>query len=161
MAITGELIREYNIIAPHYPRTQSPEGLSFGESLIGYDVRLAQSLVIPPQGFVLGSILEHMVVPLDLVGVVHDKSTNARLGITLQNTVIEPGWEGYLTVEITNHLPNRWWSRYQNTYVLPSGYPIAQVLFHRVEGKLQKGYDGKYQHQLPEPVPAIRLLPKF
>ena len=34
------------------------------------------------------------------MGIVHDKSTWARRGLVVQNTVIEPGWHGYLTIEV-------------------------------------------------------------
>jgi dCTP deaminase len=40
------------------------------------------------------------------MGIVHDKSTWARRGLVVQNTVIEPGWHGYqTTIELTNHGP--------------------------------------------------------
>lgn len=159
MPISGRLIRDELIFCPHVPRTASKFGLSYGESIGGYDVCLAQKLVIPPQGFVLGSIYEHMIMPNHLIGVVHDKSTNARLGITLQNTVIEPGWRGYLTVEITNHLPKKWWGNAKRTAVLPAGYPIAQILLHPMTGEIEQGYDGKYQNQKGEPTEAKLLLP--
>ena len=42
-------------------------------------------------------------MPSDVLGQVCDKSTWARRGVAVQNTIIEPGWRGYLTVELTNH----------------------------------------------------------
>jgi len=82
-----------------------------------------------------------------VIGFVHDKSTWARLGIAVQNTVIEPGWEGYLTLEITNH------SRDRVTILRGSG--IAQVIFQFLDLPSEKPYDGKYQDQARGPVAAI------
>ena len=42
-------------------------------------------------------------MPRDMVGVVHDKSTWARRGLSVFNTVIEPGWRGKLTLELVYH----------------------------------------------------------
>lgn len=84
-------------------------------------------------------------MPKNVLGIVHDKSTWARQGIACQNTVIEPGWRGYLTLEITNHgrIPIKF----------ESGMPIAQVVFHFVD-QMTDGYEGKYQDQEAGPQSA-------
>lgn len=95
--------------------------------------------------FVLASAIEEFDMPPDLVGVVHDKSSWARKGVSVFNTVIEPGWKGFLTLEIVFH---------GNEVVrIPSGSGIAQVLFHKLQDNAE--YDGKYQNQRDEPVPSI------
>lgn len=86
-------------------------------------------------------------MPHDLVGSVRDKSSWARKGLAVQNTVIEPGWRGYLTLELTNH---REW-----TITVKEGSPIAQVLFEKLDEETLLPYDGRYQDQSPEPVGAI------
>lgn len=95
--------------------------------------------------FVLASALERFTMPPNLLGVVHDKSTWARQGISVFNTVIEPGWEGYLTLEIV----------FNGTtpLTIPAGAGIAQILFHEV--KIPVEYTGKYQNQSDGPVSAI------
>ena len=96
--------------------------------------------------------------PDNVIGIVHDKSTLARLGIACQNTVIEPGWEGYLTLEITNHANKRpWWKFWErdNEVFLDDGTPIAQILFHYTDKPVEKSYDGKYHHQARGPQEAI------
>jgi dCTP deaminase len=85
-------------------------------------------------------------MPDDALGVVHDKSTWARRGVALQNTVIEPGWSGYLTLEITMHA----W-RFLH---IRCGTPIAQVLFHRLEKPTDQPYRGRYQNQARGPQSA-------
>ena len=52
--------------------------------------------------------------------------------------MIEPGWEGYLTIEISNHS--------EFLRVIPESTPIAQVVFHTIDQCVSKGYDGKYQN---------------
>jgi dCTP deaminase len=64
---------------------------------------------------------------------------------TAATTVIEPGWRGYLTLEITAHS--------QEVTLIP-GMPIAQVLFHQLDREVE-GYNGKYQDQSDHPVEAM------
>lgn len=120
-------------------------GVTGGLSTCGYDIALAQRVVLPVGAFALASSVEEFHMPLDVVGIIHDKSTWARRGVAVQNTVIEPGWRGFLTLELTNHgvAP----------LVFQEGTPIAQVLFHRTDHPTQ-GYAGKYQDQPPGPQAA-------
>ena len=93
---------------------------------------------LKPGEFILAGTFEYFRMPSDLVATVHDKSTLARLGVAVQTTVLEPGWSGYLTMEITNHGVN--------TIMLSARMPIAQVIFH--QGNIPNQlYDGKYQNQ--------------
>ena len=121
-------------------------GVSYGLSEAGYDIRVKQRLVLTPENrFTLASTVEEFDMPDDLVAVVHDKSTHARRGISVFNTVIEPGWKGFLTLEIVYHG--------NETLVIDAGTGIAQVLFHKISNR-QK-YSGKYQNQPDNPVEAI------
>lgn len=122
-------------------------GVSYGLSEAGYDIRIKQDVVFEKNRpkFVLASAIEEFRMPSNLVGIVHDKSTWARRGLSVFNTVIEPGWYGFLTLELVYHC--------DNTLIIPAGSGIAQVLFH--ETKSRASYDGKYQHQSDCPVEAI------
>ena len=86
--------------------------------------------------FVLASSYEHLRLGSNLTGLVKDKSTYARLGVCVQNTVLEAGWYGRVTLEITNHGPR--------SVSLVVGAGIAQVIFLQSEGCLNP-YSGKYQ----------------
>lgn len=136
-------------------------GTSYGLSEAGYDIRIKQDLIFDPGRnnnhpsiesiamdtlqhgrFTLASAIEEFDMPPDLVGVVHDKSTWARQGVSVFNTVIEPGWKGFLTLEIVFH---------GNEPVhIPAGAGIAQVLFHKLSEPAE--YSGKYQNQADKPV---------
>ncbi len=123
-------------------------GLTYGLSPAGYDVRTApnENLIIQPGAFELVSTLEYFEMPLYMLGVVHDKSTWARMGLVVQNTVIEPGWRGYLTLELTLHR-----SANEMPLVIEGGAPIAQIVFHLLDEPTNQPYphDGKYQDQPP------------
>jgi dCTP deaminase len=89
--------------------------------------------------FCLAASRERFIMPGDVLGVVHDKSTLARRGLSVFNTVIEPGWKGYLTLELIHHGPLR--------LTLMNGQPIAQVVFHLLDQPTDAPYAGKYQDQ--------------
>ena len=94
--------------------------------------------------FTIASAIEEFQMPTHLLGRVCDKSSWARKGLSVFNTVIEPGWKGFLTLELVYH---------GNTdLIIPAGAPIAQVIFEEVKNPAQ--YNGKYQFQSSDPTPA-------
>jgi len=122
-------------------------GVSYGLSEAGYDIRIKQSVILHPfRRFVLASSIERFEMPEDLVGIVHDKSTWARRKVSVFNTVIEPDWRGFLTLEIVYH----GWKPLR----IPAGAGIAQVIFHELSETASYG-DGKYQDQPDAPVGHI------
>lgn len=141
-------------------RKMVAEGTSYGLSEAGYDIRIKQQVkfrprdghisavvdgvFVPDTRFILASAIEEFDMPTNLVGIVHDKSTWARRGLSVFNTVIEPGWKGFLTLELVYHG--------NGELVIPAGAGIAQVLFHEL--KLERAYKGKYQNQEDKPVEA-------
>jgi dCTP deaminase len=144
--IPAQEIRRRQIFKPFHSRTVHPNGKSFGLSAAGYDVRVAERVRLKPGEFSLASTVEHFTMPADLLGIVHDKSTWARMGLALQNTVIEPGWRGHLTLELTNHSPN---------FVdIEAGEPIAQIVLHLLSEPTNQPYTGKYQDQEQGPQAA-------
>jgi dCTP deaminase len=132
-------------------------GVSWGLSEAGYDIRIKQSIWFRRDGgvvvddkykngnFTLASAIEEFQMPHNLVGIVHDKSTWARQGLSVFNTVVENGWCGWLTLELVYHG--------RKDLHIPAGAGIAQVVFH--ETSRFASYDGKYQNQPDRPVEAI------
>lgn len=139
MILSAQSIRALKILEPFAERTVA-HGLTYGLGPAGYDVRVAESIDLRPGGFMLASTVERFQMPRDVLGVVHDKSTLARLGLAIQNTVIEPGWQGYLTLELSNHSD---WGH----VCLYAGTPIAQIIFHFLDQETESPYSGKYQDQ--------------
>lgn len=136
-------------------------GTSFGLSEAGYDIRIKQEIhfqrdymdrlsfmtdrrCLTNGRFALASAMDEFDMPDNLTGIVHDKSTWARRGLSVFNTVIEPGWKGYLTLELVYHG--------EEDLLIPAGAGIAQVIFH--ENKAKAAYSGKYQNQEDKPVLA-------
>ena len=121
-------------------------GVSHGLSEAGYDIRIKQSLTLHPfRRFRLASAIEKFTMPDNLLGIVHDKSTWARRGLSVFNTVIESGWSGHLTLELIYH----GWRPLR----IKAGSGIAQVIFHELSTPV--AYSGKYQNQADMPVSAI------
>lgn len=120
--------------------------LSFGLGPASYDVRLENEVVSPPRSFRLGVTTEFFRIPSSILAVVHDKSTWARLGIAVQNTILDPGFRGFVTLEITNHG--------EQTWHFQPGTPIAQIVFHQLSAPTDRPYSGKYQNQGPKPEEA-------
>jgi dCTP deaminase len=98
--------------------------------------------IIPPNSFALAMSKEYFRMPRDIMAICLGKSTYARCGIIINVTPLEPEWEGYLTIEISNSTP------------LPViVYPhegIAQLIFLKAETMCSVSYKdrgGKYQKQ--------------
>jgi dCTP deaminase len=145
--------------------------ISYGVSSYGYDMRVANEFKIftnanstvidpknfnassfvdfrgdvcfvPPNSFVLARSVEYFRIPRDVLVICLGKSTYARCGIVVNVTPLEPEWEGYVTIEISNTGP------------LPakiySNEGIAQLIFIQGSEVCEKSYadkKGKYQAQ--------------
>jgi dCTP deaminase len=60
--------------------------------------------VLHPGEFFLGSTLERITLPADLVARLEGKSSLGRLGLLIHSTAgfIDPGWDGHVTLELSN-----------------------------------------------------------
>ena len=60
--------------------------------------------ILHPGAFVLGSTLEYVTIPTNLVGRLEGRSSLGRLGIIVHATAgfVDPGFEGTITLEISN-----------------------------------------------------------
>lgn len=146
MICNGKRLHRAAPLSPMLAHKAREHGVSHGLAEAGYDVRIKQDITLSPEHrFTLASTVEKFHMPRNLVGIVHDKSTWARRGLSVFNTVIEPGWNGWLTLELVYHG--------NDVLHIPAGAGIAQVLFHYVEQPA--AYGGKYQGQADEPVAAI------
>ncbi|MFQ5641268.1 MAG: dCTP deaminase [bacterium] len=162
---------EQDMIRPFVENQVRENVISYGLSSYGYDVRIADEFkiftnlsstivdpknfdskslvdfkgdvcIIPPNSFALGRTVERFKIPKNIMTICVGKSTYARCGIITNVTPLEPGWEGYVTLEISNTTP------------LPakifSGEGIAQILFFEGDEPCATSYadkSGKYQGQ--------------
>ena len=149
MIVNGSQLWEARHLNPMLSEKACAHGVSHGLSEAGYDLRIKQAITLHPlKRFAIASTVERFEMPSDLVAIVHDKSTWARRGLSVFNTVIEPGWHGWLTLELVYHG--------RGIIRIPAGAGIAQAIFHRITEPA--AYDGKYQGQEDRPVSAILEL---
>ena len=162
---------EHGMIEPFVDGQVREGNISYGLSSYGYDIRVADEFkiftninnaivdpkdftndsfvdftgdvcIIPPNSFALAKTVEYFRIPRSTLTVCVGKSTYARCGLIVNVTPLEPEWEGYVTLEISNTTP------------LPAkvyaNEGIAQVLFFKSDVECDVSYGdrkGKYQKQ--------------
>ena len=94
---------------------------------------------LPPFSFGLGTSLELISMPENIIGLCDGKSTYARIGVIINVTPIEPGWSGHLTMHIANPTP------YQVRIYANEG--IVQVMLMQLSSNVKQAYSGHYQNQ--------------
>lgn len=106
-------------------------------------------IIIPPNGYILGRTIEYFSMPDDVAATCVGKSTLARCGAIVNVTPIEPGWCGYVTLEIGNITPV--------PLKLYANMGIAQFLFHKIDRPDVTYGDrgGKYQNQTSITLPRV------
>lgn len=98
-----------------------------------------QPFTLHPGEFVLGSTLEWVKVPTDLVARLEGKSSLGRLGLVIHATAgyIDPGFEGNITLEMKVDAPIAIRIYYSCL--------IAQLSFIRLVREPMVAYNGRYQ----------------
>ncbi len=173
------MVLEHEMISPFVEDQVREDIISYGLSSYGYDVRIANEFkiftnlnstivdpknfdpksfvdftgdmcIIPPNSFALGRTVEYFKIPRNVMTLCVGKSTYARCGIITNVTPLEPGWQGHVTLEISNTTP------------LPAkiyaGEGIAQILFFESDEQCETSYadkKGKYQSQTGVTLPKI------
>ncbi|MDO8670484.1 MAG: dCTP deaminase [Dehalococcoidia bacterium] len=90
--------------------------------------------ILHPGEFVLGSTLECITMPTDLVARLEGKSSLGRIGLLIHSTAgyVDPGWRGNLTLELSNvaNLP----------ITLYRGMKIGQISFIKMTTPVENPY---------------------
>lgn len=105
-------------------------------------------VIYPGESF-LGNSTEWLYLSRNISGDCLQKSTLARTFLDVTVTPLEPGWQGYLTLEIKNNNP-------YPIKIYP-GIGICQLQFNTISGNVEVAYndrDGKYMNQVCSPVVA-------
>ena len=173
------MAKSYEMINPFEENQIRDNKISYGLSSYGYDARVSNEFkiftnvnsevidpknfkqsnfiskkvsecIIPPNSFVLASTVEYFKIPNDIMVICLGKSTYARCGIIVNVTPLEPGWEGYVTLEFSNTTP------------LPAkvyaNEGAAQFIFLKGNEKPEVTYadrDGKYMKQKGVTLPKV------
>lgn len=174
-----EQATNHGMIEPFTEKLTRAGVISYGLSSYGYDARLADEFmiftnvdnalvdpkafsdksfvnrtndvcVIPPNSFVLCRTVEYFRIPKDVLVICLGKSTYARCGLIVNVTPLEPGWEGHVTLEISNTTP------------LPAkvyaNEGICQFLFFKGSSACETSYadrSGKYMGQRGVTLPKV------
>ncbi len=174
-----DLALEHGMIEPFVENQKRDGVISYGLSSYGYDARAAADFkiftnvdnamvdpkafsdqsfvtrqddicVIPPNSFVLTHTVEYFRIPEDVLVICLGKSTYARCGLIVNVTPLEPGWEGHVTLEISNTTP------------LPArvyaNEGVAQFLFFKGSAQCDVTYSsraGKYMGQRGVTLPKL------
>ena len=145
MILNGRKLYDARPLSPMSGMKLREHGVSYGLAEVGYDVRIKQSITLHPfRRFALASTIERFTIPENLVAVIHDKSTNIRRGLMVGNSVAEPGWQGWLTLEL-------FYFGWKPLHI-KAGTGIAQAIFHQLASPAR--YVGRYQNQPDRPVEA-------
>jgi dCTP deaminase len=173
------MAQQQAMISP-FADSQVREGvISYGVSSYGYDLRVADEFkiftnvnttivdpkhfdarslveykgdvcIVPPNSFALARSVEYFRIPRNVLTVCVGKSTYARCGIIVNVTPLEPEWEGFVTLEISNTTP------------LParvySNEGLCQIVFFESDELCEVSYKdkkGKYQAQQGIVLPRI------
>ena len=173
------MAKSHEMINPFEENQIRDNKISYGLSSYGYDARVSNEFkiftnvnsevidpknfkvsnfvskkgsecIIPPNSFVLASTVEYFKIPNDIMVICLGKSTYARCGIIVNVTPLEPGWEGYVTLEFSNTTP------------LPAkiyaNEGAAQFVFLKGNEKPEVTYadrDGKYMKQKGVTLPKV------
>jgi dCTP deaminase len=174
-----EMATKHEMILP-FEEKQVREGvISYGLSSYGYDLRVADeykiftnvnstivdpkkfdarsfvefsgpACIVPPNSFALARSVEYFKIPRDVLTICVGKSTYARCGIIVNVTPLEPEWEGFVTLEISNTTP------------LParvySNEGLCQIIFLGSDAVCETSYKdkkGKYQSQQGIVLPKV------
>ena len=93
-----------------------------------------EPFILHPGEFVLGQTHEFVELPNDIVSRLEGKSSLGRLGLLIHSTAgyVDPGWDGNLTLELSNvaNLP----------ITLYHGMKIGQISFQRLSSPVEIGY---------------------
>jgi dCTP deaminase len=173
------MVQEQQMIEP-FAENQKRDGvISYGLSSYGYDLRVADEYkiftnvnnsivdpknfdersfvefkgplcIVPPNSFALARSVEYFKIPRNVLTICVGKSTYARCGIIVNVTPLEPEWEGFVTLEISNTTP------------LParvySNEGLCQIVFFESDEICETSYKdkkGKYQAQQGIVLPRI------
>jgi len=174
-----DLAQNQGMIEPFLEKQTRDGVISYGLSSYGYDARCSDEFmiftnidnaivdpknfsnqsfverktpvcVIPPNSFVLTRTVEYFKIPKDVLVICLGKSTYARCGLIVNVTPLEPGWEGHVTLEISNTTP------------LPAkvyaNEGVAQFLFFKGSTPCEVSYadrKGKYMGQRGVTLPRL------
>ncbi len=101
------------------------------------EIKGDEPFILHPGEFVLGSTLEFFRLSNDIAARIEGKSSLGRLGLLIHSTAgyVDPGWEGNLTLELSNVSPI--------PITLYHRMKIGQISFMKMTTPVEKPYGSK------------------
>jgi deoxycytidine triphosphate deaminase len=108
---------------------------------------LSDSLILTPMECVLACSTHKFCIPYNYIGFLQTKGTLARLFVSAHcsDSHIEPGFNGKITLEITNHSPFN--------IEIPVNSIVAQLFIMRCSTVTKNPYNGKYSEAQEPTIP--------
>lgn len=130
---------------PLVPFLDARDAQSIERHVERIEVAPGDGFILQPGAFALGTTVERVRVPPDLVARVEGRSSIGRLAIIVHATAgfIDPGFEGQITLELSN--------LGRCAVKLYPGMRISQIVFHEMKSPAARPYGAargsKYQGQ--------------
>ena len=134
LTFTDEGLYKHDLVLD--PKLSDPT-ICYEETLVHHEG--SSFFELPPFSFGLGTSLELISMPANIMGLCDGKSTYARCGIIINVTPIEPGWSGYLTMHIANPTPF--------PVRIYANEGIVQIMLYQLSSDVNQAYTGLYQNQ--------------
>ena len=103
----------------------------------GYDLHSLFELSIRPKEYALVATLERVELGLGLIAYIHLRSSFVREGVIGSFAVVDPGFQGQLTLALHNNG--------KNSVKIRRYERVFQIVFHKLGRMATKGYNGLYQ----------------
>lgn len=123
------------------PMDQDSVNEAYAKKEMLYDDGGLPYWIIEPGEFLIGSTMESLNMPSNLVCEADGRSSIGRLGITIHQTAgyVDPGFTGRVTLEIKNESPHR--------IKLWPTMRVGQFIFIKMSQAANPPYTGRYQNQ--------------
>lgn len=167
------------MIEPFHDEQVRKGVISYGVSAYGYDMRISDEFKIPkpgagriidpknsndsdfidfkgdvcempPNSYMICRSLEYFRIPREVLVLCFGKSTYARSGVVVNITPLEPEWEGFVTISVSNTSPF--------PVKVYANEGIAQIVFIEAAEICETSYadkKGKYQAQKGIVLPKV------
>jgi dCTP deaminase len=114
------------------------------------ELKDGQPLILTKGKFVIATVLEKLILPKDIIGHLHGKSSLARLGVIVHSTAarFDPGWNGYPVLELGIMLDKK-------EVVIYQGAPICAFSFERLAYPTENTYLEKSNRKYGDLIPGV------
>jgi dCTP deaminase len=104
----------------------------------GIDLRAIKKLTIKPGHQILAATMEKVGLPNNFLGILHLRSSFAREGVIASVALVDPGYQGQLTISLYNAGARR--------VIIKEAERFVQLTLFRLGKPAKRSYTGQYQN---------------